>query len=188
MRLLLAIAIVVAVIWLNFGPIPTPADSATAEKVEFARGSAAFLLQWTIVLISVALSAGLLIGTAYWVGTSIVARRRHWALARFMAMKPEDRASQAGSSSSYRAMVLLIDHLNTWQQTELLTRGAFTAVGGRTHKRYTISCKPTHNVSCDSHTYCLVVKDSVPSWDTLLVQKILIEMDEDSFLTSANRS
>jgi hypothetical protein len=105
------------------------------------------------------------------------------------AIRQQDHFSDAALR---RAEMLLIENLSREQFLEWQARRAFS-VRSQTGRKYIILCRSTGNVlQVDEHnrilqTFCIVPASSVPIYDQLLMQKLMLECDEYRFLMTANR-
>ena len=90
-----------------------------------------------------------------------------------------------------RAKALLLSHLNTWQQIDLEEEGEFevTAPSGRLYRIYKFRSNNVLEIGRDGRTVCTfcLTAGSVPIYDQMLAQKLLIETDEAAFRKLANR-
>jgi len=97
-----------------------------------------------------------------------------------------------GDPDEMRAVHLLWSHLNTVQRGDFSRNGWFYAVGSHYKRRYKVGWGDMQNVwgptldGSHEKMWCLqVVGDEVPTGDAVLTQKILIESDEQRFLSTA---
>ena len=89
------------------------------------------------------------------------------------------------SSASKRARQLLLENLDKKQKKDYTKNRQFKVIGSLGGK-YTITHKNQINViDAAGNALCVVTRDLVPTEDLLLVQKLLIETDEDEFLRVA---
>lgn len=95
--------------------------------------------------------------------------------------------------ASERAEMLLLEHLSEQQRAEWRENGYFTVVGG-SGRRYRIKRGRQHNIDeLDSNgrriaNLCGHVGDAVPDEDNVLIQKLMLETDEEQFRRIANIS
>jgi hypothetical protein len=90
-----------------------------------------------------------------------------------------------------KARAILRAHLNARQQEELDHRHQFHVMGGDGHQ-YVITEKAIHNVfrivgGERAVEYCLVSEHAVPTFDLMLMQKLLLEADPAHFHRVANQ-
>jgi hypothetical protein len=99
---------------------------------------------------------------------------------------------EARAMAGTRSMELLLAHLTPEQRHTFEQNKWFVVEGGRTKQKYKIHANGGLNANievigknhrlcahCDSHT--------MPFNDHVLMQKVMLELDEDSFLRVANR-
>ena len=101
-----------------------------------------------------------------------------------------DDYKQKQEAAQAKALELLSEHLDPMQIEELANHGQFH-VWGLDGQRYRICRKHSHNVFriVDGQAvteYCIGVSTGVPTPDTMLMQKLLLESDPDLFLKTAN--
>lgn len=86
-----------------------------------------------------------------------------------------------------RARILLLRHLSISQRRRFKARGDFPVIGSSSHAAYLIKNSGDVVRLCDEHIFCLqVVGEAVPPEDAMLARKILIESNEELFLSTAN--
>lgn len=84
-----------------------------------------------------------------------------------------------------RAERLLLSFLTPSQQHDFEQYARFTVIGNKTGRAYRIDCtRQNGNVTTDKTRHCAVLLDE-PLLDQCLVQKLLIENDENLFLLCA---
>lgn len=80
-------------------------------------------------------------------------------------------------------------HLSPEQLQDFRAFGHFEARGQKTGRRYRINENGTSGViwlgSARRRSYCVVARWNLPRADVMLMQKMLIESDEDRFLRTA---
>lgn len=84
---------------------------------------------------------------------------------------------------------LLMEHLTPKQRQEYAAHNQFT-VKGSDGRAYTIAChRDSYNVCDGKFFYCTHAHSnfSVPLWDELLAQKLLIQTDINAFMKVANK-
>jgi len=117
------------------------------------------------------------------------------------AVREPDRAQEVRAriaahdphAAAARARELLIEHLTAEQRETYQRHGFFVVEGGRSKQKYRIrSGSLIGNVDVldgDNvrHRLCAHAAHEIPMGDQLLIQKFLLEHDEDHFLRTANR-
>lgn len=105
---------------------------------------------------------------------------------------PEEEFPRKRKGSKKRAKKLLLRHLLPHQRKQLRRKGHFDVHGSRGHV-YRISSSFPFNVRLAGYArrsrifFCTETEDqSIPKWDIMLGQKLLIEADEGEFLKIAN--
>ncbi len=90
------------------------------------------------------------------------------------------------TAAEERAEQLLVRHLSPAQVADYREHGGFCVVGGKTGRRYRIRKGRQINVlDYERRRRLCLVMPSVPIGDQLLGQKLLLEGDEDAFLSKA---
>jgi hypothetical protein len=141
----------------------------------------------TIVIVDI-VAAAAIVAMLFVVTAATVPRVEAWCARRnnrlFMLLAPSDAAAFTPDAVE-RARDLFLAHLDPRQRRSWQHRRRFdvTAASGR---RYTIGAYRPFNVSARDATFCVQVHGTVPSYDKLLAQKLLIEADEQLFLARAN--
>jgi len=108
---------------------------------------------------------------------------------RAAARERREEATRIRAMAAERAVDLLFQFLNAEQQAEYRAHRRFTV--RRDRKRYVISHGITHNIhQVDesgrvTHNICGYVP-GVPEADNMLMQKLLIEENDEAFLKRAN--
>lgn len=101
------------------------------------------------------------------------------------------QGSRLSRDAQERANDLLMRHMTPEQQKSWLAFQAFVVVS-QSGKSYRVKAMYSHNIwPLDSpYTYCLVLQGyrSMPLADHVLMQKLLLENDEDRFFKIAQRS
>ncbi len=101
-----------------------------------------------------------------------------------------DSLRDARQSAERRARKLFRAHLNQ-RQLATLKNGQWVYVrGNHTGRLYRVDCtRFTNNIFSRGESFCVIMWDhSVPRYDHLLAQKLLIETNERKFLKIAVRS
>ena len=81
---------------------------------------------------------------------------------------------------------LLLSYLDAQQKIEFLSNGKFSVIGNKSGHKYTINTYGIiHNVSTFEAHYCGYPRN-VQFFDLFLVQKLIIENDEETFWAKAN--
>ena len=96
--------------------------------------------------------------------------------------------------AAQKAEDLLKSILNNEQLKEFNEKTYFTTVGNKSGKKYRITKKDAHGVFRINDTldrlieeYCIVPNNSdIPTYDRMVMQKLLLENDEERFLEIAN--
>ena len=111
-------------------------------------------------------------------------------------IKPEPKLIQKPRrlirSPELRAKRLLLEYLNPEQRAQFKKDGTFVVIGNKTGKRYSIRKGRSHNVKeIDREgkavrSFCAHPRESVPDFDTMLSQKIMLEHMESDFIKIAN--
>lgn len=86
-----------------------------------------------------------------------------------------------------KAAKLWLDSLSKVQRRDWESKG-YCYVKGQRGSKYRIRNTASINVERDGHTYCLIPRWPVPTPDMWLMQKILLEHDEERFLKIAYRN
>jgi len=112
------------------------------------------------------------------------------AVQRYLAGRTALDVGVQRSEARDKALAILTANLDPVQRKEFLERGHFHVVGqdGRT---YRIDKKHTHGVhriegGVKTFEYCLVADVHIPTFDLMLMQKLLLESDTTHFLEKAN--
>lgn len=85
-----------------------------------------------------------------------------------------------------RAQDLLIECLSPSQKEEYISFQCFTVISP-SGKPYKIYNSKSYNVESGGIAYCAGPRDEVPIGDMMLSQKLILENDEERFLTIANK-
>jgi hypothetical protein len=82
---------------------------------------------------------------------------------------------------------VLREHLDAKQTSDLNSSGWFEVIGQKSGLRYRILRDVTHNIRReDGRVYCALPSGYLPAFDVMLAQKLMLENDEDTFLSVAN--
>jgi hypothetical protein len=120
-------------------------------------------------------------------------QRQHRRAAQAAAQQRQRDIEAVRRAASERAESLLTRCLTTAQRGELASVGWFMVVAS-SGRRYQIRRGRVRNVievdfaGKRLRTYCCHPADHVPDADTMLAQKLMLEMSEDEFLRLANVS
>jgi hypothetical protein len=96
----------------------------------------------------------------------------------------EDRALPLASRR--RARRLFLSKLTAKQRVSWLVRRRFPTIG-TSGVPYTFGAYEPFNIRTREGRFCLAVDGTIPVYDKLLAQKLLVEADEPRFLALANR-
>jgi hypothetical protein len=109
-------------------------------------------------------------------------------------MREQQAAEQrARHGAGERARELLLSHLTPEQRHTFEKNDWFIVEGGRTKKKYKIyarnnSLNANVEVMGENHRLCAHCDyHTMPYNDHVLMQKVMLELDEDNFLRVANR-
>lgn len=94
------------------------------------------------------------------------------------------------NAAKQRAYKTFLSYLSESQVNDLIVNNSFTVVGNVTGRCYEISTKYyLMNIICldTLETFCIVPAKRLPKGDIFLIQKLIIENDEETFLKIANR-
>jgi hypothetical protein len=104
----------------------------------------------------------------------------------------QEAARLARASAGERATELLLSHLSPEQRHTFEQNKWFIVEGGRTKKKYKIHARDSLNANVEvmgeNHRLCAHCDyHTMPYNDHVLMQKVMLELDEDNFLRIANR-
>jgi hypothetical protein len=99
---------------------------------------------------------------------------------------------EARAMAGTRSMELLLSHLTAEQRHTFEENKWFIVEGGRTKRRYKVHAQGNLNANVEvmgeNHRLCAHCDHHVmPYNDHVLMQKVMLELDEDNFLRVANR-
>jgi hypothetical protein len=98
---------------------------------------------------------------------------------------------EARVMAGVRSMELLLAHLTPEQRRTFEENKWFVVEGGRTKRKYKIHAEGHLNANVEvmgeNHRLCAHCNYDLPYNDQVLMQKVMLELDEDSFLRVANR-
>ena len=131
--------------------------------------------EYAAFVVTTGATTGVVVGTVTWTATS----------ATFTYTAPPMEAER-------RAMDLLLEHLTSEQRRDFEASNSFVVEGGRTGTKYRLRNHRVSNVDVldgDRAAYrlCAHIGQEFALGDHLLAQKIVLECDEDAFLSIANR-
>lgn len=85
-----------------------------------------------------------------------------------------------------RARELFLSKLNDAQRRSWAFERRFDLIAP-SGRRYTIAPYASFNIYTSETSYCLRVEGRIPAYDKLLAQRLLVEADEEMFLSLANK-
>jgi hypothetical protein len=114
------------------------------------------------------------------------------AAARQAMLERQEAARLAREVAGSRSRELLMSHLTPDQRNAFEQNKWFIVEGGRTKQKYKIHANGSLNANVEvigkNHRLCAHCDHySMPYNDHVLMQKVMLELDEDSFLRIANR-
>ena len=106
--------------------------------------------------------------------------------------KERKRQARLDDLAAARAKALLLEHLSDEQRAEYEEHQYFHVLseGGRLYRIKHGSAGNVYRIGTDGsveHKFCIHARDSVPHEDNMLAQMLLLRLDEEQFLTVANR-
>lgn len=102
-----------------------------------------------------------------------------------------ERRQREQEEAKKRAEDLLVGCLTLAQRRQLKKRGSFV-VKAQSGQHYRVrrghTVEELDKAGKPAATHCIHTRDYVPDFDTMLVQKLMLEANEDEFLRVANRT